>query len=85
MKQTEIIKKIKKVANEVIPDVDVENIDENTNLRKDLGLDSLEGMSFIIGIEREFGVTISDLKIKDIQTVADTIAIIEVCMQEMDL
>ena len=85
MKREEIIKKIKKAASETIPSMDFENIDMNTNFRKDLGMDSLEGMSFIIAIEGEFGIAIPDFKIKDIQTVENTISIIEECMQEINL
>ena len=47
-----------------IPDVDLTgNIDEETNLIVDLGMDSIGILQVILGIEKEFGVSIKNHEI----------------------
>lgn len=53
-----------------------DNITEETNIRTDLGLNSLELVNLAVAIEDEFDVEIPDREALNIETVADTIAII---------
>lgn len=53
------------------------DITENTNIRTDLNLNSLELVNLAVAIEDEFDVEIPDREALGLETVADAIAIIE--------
>ncbi len=46
-------------------------------LLEDVGLDSLGMLSFIAGIERDFGVGISDLDYESLRTFGDAVVLVE--------
>lgn len=54
-----------------------EQITEETNLKVDLGLSSLDVVSIVSAFEEEFGVEIPDRKIAEISTVGDVITVLE--------
>ena len=58
-------------------DVKAEDITMETNIRTDLGLNSLELVNMTVAIEDEFGVEIPDRDALGIETVADTIELIK--------
>ena len=52
-------------------------VTENLSLKDDLDADSVDLMEFILTIEDEFGIEISDEEIDNLQGVADVLAIIK--------
>ena len=52
-------------------------VTENLSLKDDLNADSLDLMEFVLTIEDEFGIEISDEEIDNLQSVADVLAIIK--------
>lgn len=58
-------------------DIDPESLTENTNIRSDLGLNSLELINVAVAIEEEFDVEIPDREVANIETLGDAIAVIE--------
>ena len=58
-------------------DMDAKDITLETNIRKDLGLNSLELVNLAVDIEEEFDVEIPDKEAMALETVADAIRIIE--------
>ena len=58
-------------------DIAPEDITLETNIRHDLGLNSLELINLAVEIEEEFEVEIPDREAMDLETVADAIRIIE--------
>ena len=52
-------------------------VTENLSLKDDLDADSVDLMEFILTIEDEFGIEISDEEIANLQSVADVLAIIK--------
>ena len=50
---------------------------ENLSLKDDLDADSVDLMEFVLTIEDEFGIEISDEEIDHLQSVADVLAIIK--------
>ncbi len=54
-----------------------EEITEETNIRRDLALDSLSLINLAVAIENEFDLEISDRDAMALETVADVIRIIE--------
>ena len=52
-------------------------VTENLSLKDDLNADSVDLMEFILTIEDEFGIEISDEEIDNLQSVADVLAIIK--------
>lgn len=58
-------------------DIDPAKLDENTNIRSELGLNSLELVNIAVAIEDEFDVEIPDREVMNIETLADAVKIIE--------
>ena len=52
-------------------------VTENLSLKDDLNADSVDLMEFVLTIEDEFGIEISDEEIDNLQSVADVLAIIK--------
>ena len=52
-------------------------VTENLSLKDDLDADSVDLMQFILTIEDEFGIEISDEEIDNLQSIADVLAIIK--------
>ena len=58
-------------------DIDPAMLNENTNIRSELGLNSLELVNIAVAIEDEFDVEIPDREVMNIETLADAVKIIE--------
>ena len=52
------------------------SLSEDMDLTKDLGLNSMDIIQMVVGVEEEFGIEISDRELKDIATVGDIVAMI---------
>lgn len=52
-------------------------VTENLSLKDDLDADSVDLMEFILTIEDEFGIEISDEEIDNLHSVADVLAVIK--------
>ena len=52
-------------------------VTENLSLKDDLDADAVDLMEFILTIEDEFGIEISDEEIDNLNSVADVLAIIK--------
>ncbi len=58
-------------------EIDPEKITEETNIRTELGLNSLELINIAVAIEDEFDVEIPDREVGNLETIGDAIRIIE--------
>ena len=58
-------------------DIDPAKLSADTNIRSELGLNSLELVNIAVAIEDEFDVEIPDREVMNIETLADAVAIIE--------
>ncbi len=58
-------------------DIDPNTLTEETNIRSELGLNSLELINIAVAIEDEFDVEIPDREVGNIETLGDAIKIIE--------
>ena len=58
-------------------EIDPNTLTEETNIRSELGLNSLELINIAVAIEDEFDVEIPDREVMNIETLADAVAIIE--------
>ncbi|MGI5898832.1 MAG: acyl carrier protein [Christensenellales bacterium] len=54
-------------------EIDVNNITMNTNLRADLGMNSLELINLVVQVEDELGVEIDETDAIDFQVVGDVV------------
>lgn len=62
----------------------VSDIEESAKLQNDLGADSLDVVELVMGLEKKFGVTITDKEIdKKIRTVGDLIRCLEIKVNEI--
>ena len=52
-------------------------VTENLSLKDDLNAESVDLMEFILTIEEEFGIEISDEEIDNLHSVADVLAVIK--------
>ena len=60
----QIVEQMRDILEPWIPDVDlIDSIGEETNLIADLGMDSVGILQVILGIEKEFGVSIKNYEI----------------------
>ena len=71
-----MLDKIRKIICEFV-DINPNEITLETNIRTDLGLNSLELVNLAVEIEEEFDVEIPDREAMGLETVADAIKIIE--------
>ena len=58
-------------------DIDPAKLNADTNIRSELGLNSLELVNIAVAIEDEFDVEIPDREVMNIETLADAVKIIE--------
>lgn len=62
--------------------IDPEKLTADTNIRSELGLNSLELINIAVAIEDEFDLEIPDREVTNIETLADAVRIIEKYMDE---
>ena len=72
----EIRNRIKRVV-AGITNLPVDEIPDHASYRGDLALDSLSALEVVIGVEFEFHLTVPDHEIPDVQTVEDTVLLVE--------
>ncbi len=60
--------------------IDADKINDDTNLKGDLGLNSLQMVNMAVAIEDEFDIEISDRDASDVETVGDVKRLIESLM-----
>ena len=65
-----MLERLKKVFLSVKPGADVSHVDESTNLKLDLGLDSMALLMLAFNVEEEFGVQFGDEEVR-LETVGD--------------
>ncbi len=63
-------------------EIDPETLTEETNIRSELGLNSLELINIAVAIEDEFEVEIPDREVGNIETLGDAINVIKKYMDE---
>lgn len=56
--------------------IDASKFTDQTTLRKDLDLSSLQAVTLVMDLEDEFGVTIEDEEIESLDTVGDVLAMV---------
>ena len=56
--------------------LDAADIGAATNLRDDLGLDSLQAVTVVMALEQEFGIEVDDEEIDGLQTVGDILELL---------
>lgn len=56
--------------------LDPSEIEPGTNLRDDLGLDSLQAVTVVMALEQEFEVEVDDEEIDGLQTVGDILQLL---------
>ncbi len=62
--------------------IDPEKLTEDTNIRSELGLNSLELINIAVAIEDEFDVEIPDREVSNLETLGDAIRIIQKYMDD---
>lgn len=63
-------------------DIDPNTLTEETNIRSELGLNSLELINIAVAIEDEFDLEIPDREVGNIETLGDAIKVIEKYMED---
>jgi len=76
MDRSEIMQKVTDVIVDTL-DVDADAITEETSLSEDLDADSLDGLELVTAFEDEFGISIEDDKLPDLDTIGSIIDAIE--------
>lgn len=81
VKNNEMIDKIKKILLEVGTNKNIEKINVDSKLEKDLGIDSFGALEALFSLEQEFGITISDRDFSKVRTVRDVVNQIDVILK----
>ncbi len=68
-----VIDKLTSIIKSVKPGIDLDNIDENTTLSEDLGIDSLTMLMIAMRIEDEFGIQFESQSFKTVGEVCNYI------------
>ena len=71
--------KVLKVVSDVLPEIDVDNIDMSAELTKKYGINSVSVIQFIVGLEQEFGILYEDSELAlglyyDMNDLVDSVA-----------
>ena len=72
----DIFEKLKAIAVNQIG-IDEEKVTPESDIIKDLGLDSLDIVDMLMSVEETFGVTIDDGDVAEMKAVADVVKFIE--------
>lgn len=72
----DIFEKLKAIAVNQIG-IDEDKVKPESDIIKDLGLDSLDIVDMLMYVEEEFGVSIDDGDVVEMKTVADVVKFIE--------
>ncbi len=70
-----MLEKVKDIICDYV-DIDRDEITENSDLRNDFGLNSLDTINIAVALEEAFGVAISDRQMATLYTVGDVIKFI---------
>ncbi|OHD10911.1 MAG: hypothetical protein A2086_01455 [Spirochaetes bacterium GWD1_27_9] len=57
--------------------IDKSMIMENSSLREDLWIDSLQAIQIVVSIEEEFNIKISEVEIFNVDTVMEVVELVE--------
>ena len=76
-----MLDRLRKIICEFV-ELNPEDITLETNVRSDLGLNSLELINLAVAIEKEFNVEIPDRDAMGLETMADVIKLLESYMEE---
>ena len=71
-----MLEKIKELLAEEL-NIDVEDITLESDIKKDLGADSLDILELLMGIEDEYGITIPDEELAGFNTIQDVVDYLE--------
>jgi len=68
---------VKKYLAKSLENVDVKNIQPSSDLRKELNLDSLQSITMVMDLEKEFDIQVADEEIPKLITVQDIVDLIK--------
>ena len=71
--------KVLKVVSDVLPEIDVDNIDRSAELTKKYGINSVSVIQIIVALEQEFGILYEDSELAlglyyDMNDLVDSVA-----------
>lgn len=69
--------KLKEIFQNILPDADIDSISENSNIKNDLGLNSIGFLYLVLAIEEAFEVEIHNLNIDEFITVKDVVTYLD--------
>lgn len=81
MTSNELIGRVKKVISTKL-ELDVSDIDDDSEIAADLGADSLDIVEIVMAMEDEFEIEILDAELERIRTVADYAKVIATKLRE---
>ena len=79
MERIDIITTLKEIIKKTCPQkgIDLDKVSEESSLKEDLGLDSIEVIVIALAIENEFGIEFSDYDVNTFETVGNVITYIK--------
>ncbi len=76
---SETLNKLYEILLKIEPDtkVKLEDLKPETNIKNDLGLNSIGFLYLVIGVEKEFCISMRDVDLDDLQTLGQVVAYVE--------
>ena len=72
--EAEIREIVKQVLSNVAPEVDLDSIDQENDLRDQIDIDSVDFLNFVIGLHKELNVEIPDADVSKLVTLNGCVA-----------
>ena len=71
-----MLEKIREILNEEL-NIDPEDVNEDSDFRDDLGVDSLDLFELVMNLENEYGIEFPAEELESLRTVGDVIEFLE--------
>ncbi len=80
--RTEITRELKTIVSNVTR-IDIAELSENTRVREELGIDSLMAMEIVALCEKQFGISIDEEQLFQVETVGDFYnLVVKICTEK---
>ena len=73
----DILQKLREILHEIDEDIDVDSLNEDSDLLNDVGMTSVTMLYMAVALENNFGIDLSNASLNEFKTVGDVIKTIE--------
>ena len=82
MVKKEIEKLLVEIIQDILPDEDCSNLDSDTKLREQLGLDSMDFLDIIMELRKKYGIEIPETDYSNLATINSSVNYLEPLLKD---